>query len=307
MKPNRTRRDLSGLSAKLPQTEVLNENSADFSFCAPAKMFDKMQRENLNAVKAVAKAKKAIVAAAKLTSETYLNGNKIIFAGAGTSGRLGVLEAAECPPTFSVGYDVFDTVMAGGKGAVFKAVEGAEDDFNLGARDFKKKAKKGDILIAIAASGRTPYALGALRAARESGNGTVFVSCSDTADTSDADIFIYLPTGAEVVSGSTRLKAATATKCALNMITTMAMALSGKVYKNLMVDVKASNVKLKDRAARLIAKAAGIEKEEAVALAKKTRYNVKAAIVMAKLKVGFGKAQALLKESGGFLDKIINE
>lgn len=307
MKTNRTLRLESGLGEKLPQTEVLNKNSADFSFCTSAKMFDKMQRENLNAVKAVSKAKKAIVAAAELAAETYLNGKKIIFAGAGTSGRLGVLEAAECPPTFSVGYDVFDTLMAGGKSAVFKAVEGAEDDFNLGARDFKKKAKSGDILIAIAASGRTPYALGALRAAKERGNKTVFVSCSDTADTSNADIFVYLPTGAEVISGSTRLKAATATKCALNMITTMAMALSGKVYKNLMVDVKASNVKLKDRAARLIAKAAGIEKEEAVALAKKTRYNVKAAIVMAKLKVDFKKAQTLLKESGGFLDKIINE
>lgn len=291
----------------IPQTEELNAQTVDFSFAGPLKMFDKMQRENLNAVKAVAKAKKQITAAARLTAQAYQNKSKIIFIGAGTSGRLGVLEAAECPPTFSVDYDVFTAVIAGGKQAVFKAAEGAEDDFLQGQKDFLKKAKKGDILIAIAASGRTPYVLGALKAARENGHKTVFISCSDTADTSDADIFIYLPTGAEVVSGSTRLKAATATKCALNMITTIAMALSGKVYKNLMVDVKASNDKLRNRAVRLIAKGAETEESKAFALAKKTGYNVKAAIVMAKLGVSFKKAQALLAQEKGFLDKVINE
>lgn len=291
----------------IPQTEELNAQTVDFSFAGPLKMFDKMQRENLNAVKAVAKAKKQITAAARLTAQAYQNKSKIIFIGAGTSGRLGVLEAAECPPTFSVDYDVFTAVIAGGKQAVFKAAEGVEDDFLQGQKDFLKKAKKGDILIAIAASGRTPYVLGALKAARENGHKTVFISCSDTADTSDADIFIYLPTGAEVVSGSTRLKAATATKCALNMITTIAMALSGKVYKNLMVDVKASNDKLRNRAVRLIAKGAETEESKAFALAKKTGYNVKAAIVMAKLGVSFKKAQALLAQEKGFLDKVINE
>lgn len=291
----------------IPQTEELNAQTVDFSFAGPLKMFDKMQRENLNAVKAVAKAKKQITAAARLTAQAYQNKSKIIFIGAGTSGRLGVLEAAECPPTFSVDYDVFTAVIAGGKQAVFKAAEGAEDDFLQGQKDFLKKAKKGDILIAIAASGRTPYVLGALKAARENGHKTVFISCSDTADTSDADIFIYLPTGAEVVSGSTRLKAATATKCALNMITTIAMALSGKVYKNLMVDVKASNDKLRNRAVRLIAKGAETEESKAFALAKKTGYNIKAAIVMAKLGVSFKKAQALLAQEKGFLDKVINE
>lgn len=291
----------------LPQTEAINAAAADFSFAGPSKMFDKMQRENLNAVKAVAKAKKSITAAAELVARTYQNKKKIIFAGAGTSGRLGVLEAAECPPTFSVGYDSFTALVAGGNKAVFKAAEGAEDDFLKGQKDFLKKAKRGDLLIASAASGGTPYVLGALKAAKENAHQTVYISCSDTADCSNADIFIYLPTGAEVLSGSTRLKAATATKCALNMITTIAMALSGKVYKNLMVDVKASNAKLKARAARLIALGAGIEETKAVALAKKTGYNVKAAIVMAKLGVTFKKAQALLAEHKGFLDKIINE
>lgn len=291
----------------LPQTENINADTEDFSFCSPSEMFDKMQRENLNAVKAVSHAKAEIQAAAELVAKTYLNKNKIIFIGAGTSGRLGILEASECPPTFSVGYNIFKAIMAGGKKAVFKAVEGAEDNFEAGAQDFLKKAKPGDILIGCAASGRTPYVLGALKAAKDKGHKTVYIACSNTADRSNADIFIYLPTGAEVISGSTRLKAATATKCALNMITTMSMALCGKVYKNLMVDVKASNIKLKARAVRLIERAAGISHKEALALAGQTDYNVKKAIVMALLKVDLKTAADLLKKHKGFLGEIINE
>ena len=291
----------------LPQTEIFNKQTEDFSFARTTKMFDIMQRENLNAVKAVQKAKKAIIAAAELTAETYLKHKKIIFTGAGTSGRLGILEAAECPPTFSVNYTSFTAIIAGGKKAVFKAVEGAEDDFEQGQKDFFKKAKKGDILIAVAASGRTPYVLGALKAAKQNGNKTVFITCSNTADKTNAGIFIYLPTGAEVVSGSTRLKAATATKCALNMITTMAMSLCGKVYKNLMVDVKATNNKLKNRAIRLIAAAAQINQEQAQQLAVKSNFNVKAAVIMAKKNTDLKQALALLKRYKGFLGKVLDE
>ncbi len=291
----------------LPQTEIINADTEDFSFCSPSEMFDKMQLENLNAVKAVSHAKAEIQTVAELVAKTYLNKNKIIFIGAGTSGRLGILEAAECPPTFSVGYNIFKTLMAGGKKAVFKAVEGAEDNFEAGAQDFLKEAKPGDILIGCAASGRTPYVLGALEAAKKQGHKTVYIACSNTADTTNADIFIYLPTGAEVISGSTRLKAATATKCALNMITTISMALCGKVYKNLMVDVKASNIKLKARAVRLIERATGVSSEEALALAKQTDYNVKKAVIMAMLKVDLKTAEALLKKHKGFLCEIINE
>lgn len=291
----------------LPQTEAFNKQTQNFGFLSAGAMFGKMQKENLTAVKAVAKAKKQITAAAKLAAQTYLNKNKIIFLGAGTSGRLGILEAAECPPTFSVGYNDFTAIIAGGKKAVFKAAEGAEDNFGQGAKDFLKKAKQGDILIACAASGRTPYVLGALKAAKQNGNKTVFISCSNTADKTNADIFIYLPTGAEVISGSTRLKAATATKCALNMITTMAMALCGKVYKNLMVDVKASNIKLKNRAVRLIAAAADTDENKAKQLALKSNYNVKAAVVMAKKNIALKQALNLLKKHKGFLDKVLDE
>jgi len=291
----------------LPQTEVFNKQTQDFGFLRPADMFNKMQKENLAAVKAVSKAKKQITAAAKLAAQTYLNKNKIIFLGAGTSGRLGILEAAECPPTFSVEYNDFTAMIAGGKKAVFKAAEGAEDNFWQGAKDFLKKAKQGDILIACAASGRTPYVLGALEAAKQNANKTVFISCSNTAETENADIFIYLPTGAEVISGSTRLKAATATKCALNMITTIAMALCGKVYKNLMVDLKASNIKLKNRAVRLIAAAAQTDEKKAEKLALKSGYNVKAAVVMAKKNIGLKQALVLLKRHKGFLDKVLDE
>ena len=282
----------------LPQTEAFNKQTQNFGFLSAGAMFGKMQKENLTAVKAVAKAKKQITAAAKLAAQTYLNKNKIIFLGAGTSGRLGILEAAECPPTFSVGYNDFKAIIAGGKKAVFKAAEGAEDNFGQGAKDFLKKAKQGDILIACAASGRTPYVLGALKAAKQNGNKTVFISCSNTADKTNAGIFIYLPTGAEVISGSTRLKAATATKCALNMITTMAMALCGKGYKNLMVDVKA---------VRLIAAAADTDENKAKQLALKSNYNVKAAVVMAKKNITLKQALNLLKKHKGFLDKVLDE
>lgn len=291
----------------LPQTEAFNKHTQHFGSLSPAGMFDKMQTENLAAVKAIKKAKKQITAAAKLTAQTYLNNKKTIFLGAGTSGRLGILEAAECPPTFSVGYNDFSAIIAGGKKAVFKAAEGAEDNFGQGQKDFLKKAKQGDILIACAASGRTPYVLGALKAAKQNGNKTVFISCSNTADKTNADIFVYLPTGAEVISGSTRLKAATATKCALNMITTIAMALCGKVYKNLMVDVKASNGKLKNRAVRLIASAAGIDENKAKQLAIKSKYNVKAAAVMSKKNTDLKQALNLLKKHKGFLDKVLDE
>ena len=149
--------------------------------------------------------------------------------------------------------------------------------------------------------------MGALKAAKQNGNKTVFITCSNTADKTNADIFIYLPTGAEVVSGSTRLKAATATKCALNMITTMAMGLCGKVYKNLMVDVKATNNKLKNRAIRLIAAAAQISEKQAQEFALKSNFNVKAAVVMAKKNTDLKQALTLLKKHKGFLGKVLDE
>lgn len=291
----------------LSPTEQINKNTANLDSLPVRKMVDVMYKESIWAATCVNKAAPAIAKAVAEVEKAYKSGNKIIFTGAGTSGRLGVLEAVECPPTFSVPFTLFTPLIAGGKGAIFKAVEGAEDNRELGAKDFLKAAKKGDLLIGIAASGNTPYVQGALAAAKKAGHTTILVACNKNADTSNTDIFVYLPTGAEVVSGSTRLKAGTATKIALNMITTLAMVRCGKVYKNYMVDVKASNLKLKARATRLIKQIADIEEEQAQALAEETNYNVKAAVIMAKRGVTKKQALDLLKKHKGYLSKIIDE
>lgn len=295
------------IKQKLSPTEQINAKTAGIDTLPIKKMIELMYEESISAAACVNKAAPAIARAVKAVETAYKNDAKIIFAGAGTSGRLGVLEAVECPPTFSVPFDLFTPLIAGGKKAIFKAVEGAEDDRDLGALDFLNAAKKDDILIGIAASGNTPYVQGALAAAKGKKHTTVLVACNKNADTKNVDIFIYLPTGPEVISGSTRLKAGTATKIALNMITTLAMIRCGKVYKNYMVDVKASNLKLKARAVRLISTISEITQEEAQKLALETSYDVKAAIVMAKLKKSKAEALALLKKHKGYLSKIIDE
>jgi len=298
----KTKRNIS-----LTETERINTHSENFDKLPLNEMAEIMCAENLNAANAVYKAKKEIIKAVKFTEQTYLNGGKIIFMGAGTSGRLGVLEAAECPPTFSTPQNIFTALIAGGNKAVFKSVEGAEDNLKQGAKDFLKIANKKDLLIGIASSGTTPYVLGALAAAKKNGNKTVFISSNKTAKNADADITIYLNTGAEVISGSTRLKAGTAQKLVLNMLTTMAMARVGKVYKNYMVDLQAKNEKLKNRAIRLIALSANITTEEAKKYAQKTNYSIKEAVIMAKLKLNRKQAQNLLKKHKGFLRGALNE
>ena len=293
--------------AKATGTESINKNSANFDKLPLTKMAEIMCAENLVAVKAVEKAKKEITKAVKLIEETYLKSGKIIFIGAGTSGRLGILEAAECPPTFSTSPNTFIGLIAGGNKAVFKSVEGAEDNAKQGAKDFLKIANKKDLLIGIASSGTTPYVLGALKEAKKQGNKTVFISSNKIAKNAGADITIFLNTGAEVISGSTRLKAGTAQKLVLNMLTTMAMARVGKVYKNYMVDLQAKNEKLKTRATRLIALSANISTEEAKKYAQKTNYCVKEAVIMAKLKVSQKQAKEILKKHKGFLRRALNE
>ncbi len=294
---------------KLPftETEALNKNSQNFDKLPLNKMAEIMCTENFVAAGAVKKAQKEIVKAVKIVEETYLNGGKIIFMGAGTSGRLGVLEAAECPPTFNTTKNSFTAIIAGGNKAVFNSVEGAEDNTAQGAKDFLKIAGKKDLLIAIASSGNTPYVLGALKAAKKQGSKSVFISSNKLAKKHGAGITIYLNTGAEVISGSTRLKAGTAQKLVLNMLTTLAMARVGKIYKNYMVDLQAKNEKLKNRATRLIALAADISIDKAKKYAQKTNFNVKTATVMAKLKVNKKQAEEILKKHKGFLRGALNE
>ncbi|MBO7605206.1 MAG: N-acetylmuramic acid 6-phosphate etherase [Elusimicrobiaceae bacterium] len=295
------------MSLPLTVTETLNKNSQDFDRLPLNKMAEVMCTENFVAATAVQKVKKEIVKAVKLVEETYFSGGKIIFMGAGTSGRLGVLEAAECPPTFNTPKNLFTAIIAGGSNAVFESVEGAEDNIKQGAKDFLKIAGKKDLLVAIASSGTTPYVLSALSTAKKRGNKTVFITSNKNAKKAGATVTVCLNTGAEVISGSTRLKAGTAQKLVLNMLTTMAMARVGKIYKNYMVDLQAKNEKLKNRATRLIALAAHISLDKAKQYALKTNYSVKEAVIMAKLKVNQKQAKEILKNHKGFLRSALHE
>ncbi|ACC99076.1 Glucokinase regulatory-like protein [Elusimicrobium minutum Pei191] len=286
-------------------TELQNDKTENLDIISVSQMIEKINHEDMQAVKAVGSAKKDIEKVIKKTAKAFASGGKIIFLGAGTSGRLGVLEAAECPPTFSSDPKQIIALIAGGKDAVFFSKEGAEDDAEQGKKDILKVLSKKDIVIGIAASGRTPYVLGALKEAKKKKVPTVMITCNPNA-VKLADIMVKLPTGAEVLQGSTRMKAGSATKMALNIITTCTMVLCGKVYKNLMVDVNPSNIKLKKRARGLVQKVGQVDEQTAEILLEQAQYKVKPAIVMAQKRVGFKKAQAELKRKKGFLRKILN-
>lgn len=237
-------------------------------------------------------------AAASLTA-----GGRLIYLGAGTSGRLGVLDASECPPTFGVPHGVVVGLIAGGPGAMLKAVEGAEDDENLGIEDLKNlNLTAKDTVVGLAASGRTPYVIGALRYATTLGCATVAISCNpDSPIAREANIAISPVVGPEALTGSTRLKSGTAQKLVLNMISTGAMVKTGKVYQNLMVDVKATNVKLVDRACRIVVEATGAERTAAEQALAQTDFEVKPAILMLLAGIDAHQAQARLTRHNGFL------
>ena len=244
-----------------------------------------------------------IALAVDAISATLVNGGRLAYIGAGTSGRLGVLDASECPPTFGVPSDVVHGIIAGGEGALAKASEASEDDPSAGAADLTASGfRPGDILVGISASGRTPYVLGAVAKAREMGAVTCGVSCTLNSELSRAVDYPMEPApGPEVIAGSTRLRAGTATKMVLNMISTAVMIRLGHVYGNLMVNVAPSNVKLEDRARRIIAQAAGVSYDRASELLEAGGRSVRTAIVMAKRNVGRKEAEQLLADTGGRL------
>ncbi len=257
----------------------------------------------MRSVLCLKKAKKSLKQAVLLVAKTYLENKTTLFMGAGTSGRLGILEAAELPPTFSTLPKEFKALIAGGNKAVFKAVEGAEDSAEQGSKDFLKNIKNVGTLICIAASGNTPYIQGALKTAKQKEVPTILITSNKNALKENVDIFIFLDSGPEFISGSTRLKAASAAKFALNMITTLAMTKCNKVYKNYMVDVKATNTKLKARAVRLISLILNIPQEKAEVLAKKTNYKVKEAVLLGKGKKNY---KTLLAKHKGNLEDSLN-
>lgn len=287
-------------------TETRNPNTLDLDKLSPRQIAKKINDEDFNAARAVKAANKEIAAIMLLAAGAYAHKHKIIFIGAGTSGRLGILEAVECVPTFGTKPSQIIGLIAGGKKAVFRSQEGAEDDEKQGAKEILKAAKKDDLVIGLTASGRTPYVMGALQAARKLGARTALISCNPNAVCADAGVHAALPTGPEALCGSTRMKAGTATKMALNAITTGAMTLCGKTYGNLMIDVQPTNEKLVARAVRLICTVAQTDEKTARRLLSASGKNVKTAIVMHRKKVRAPKAKKMLQAKDGFLTKVID-
>lgn len=288
-------------------TEQPNPHTRGLDRLSALQIARKINAEDFNAARAVKKAAKPLAQAIRTAAQAFMGGHKIIFMGAGTSGRLGVLEAAECVPTFGVKPTQIIGLIAGGKNAMFRAKEGAEDDAALGAQDIRRQARAHDFVIGLTASGITPYVLGGLEAARQLGARTALITCNEQADFSHADIALFLPTGPEALCGSTRMKAGTATKMALNIISTGAMALCGKMYGNLMVDVKPTNKKLVARATRLIAQIAGVDPQTAGQYLAQSGNQVKVAIVMLKKQLDRPQAARLLKKANGFLAEALDE
>ena len=285
-------------------TEQVNEQSKNLDILSPLEAAKLMNRMDRQAADAVEQALPQIAEAVEKIAARMKAGGRLIYIGAGTSGRLGVLDASECPPTFGTDEGLVVGLIAGGDYALRHAVERAEDKPELAVEALKEigfNAK--DVLVSISASGYAPYCVGGLDYARSLGALTVGLSCNrDAIQSRHADIAIEMPTGAEILSGSTRLRAGTATKMALNMLTTLTMVQLGKVYGNLMVDMRPTNQKLQDRAIRIVQKALEIEdKAEADALLESSGRDVKTAIVMRSRGVDREKAREALEQNEGFV------
>ena len=289
-------------------TEHRNPRSADIDLASPLEIVEIINAEDRAVADAVATQKEAIAAAIGIAEDCFRRGGRLVYAGAGTSGRLGVLDASECPPTFGVDFDMVIGLIAGGYDALLRAQEGAEDSPEGGARDIDRlELGERDFLIGIAASGGTPYVRGALTRARERGARTAILACTPppAAVREVADLAIVPITGPEVVTGSTRMKAGTATKLVLNMITTGAMIRIGKTYGNLMVDLRATNAKLRDRSERIIVEVTGVDRAEAKRLLAAAGDSVKTAIVMHALHADRTGAEEALAKGGGVVRRVI--
>lgn len=293
----------------LPTTEKRNHKSANIDTLSTLGIVKLINSEDMLITPAVGKESKKIAAAVDMIVERFKNNGRLFYVGAGTSGRLGVLDASECPPTFGVSPLLVQGIIAGGKRALVKAAEGAEDRINDGINAIiKRKISAKDIVVGIAACGLTPFVHAALKEAKKRNAGTIFVTCAPEAvKNAPAEIIINPVVGPEVITGSTRMKAGTATKLVLNLLTTTAMIKMGKVYGNLMVDLKATNNKLKDRSARIVSEITGLSKSDSAELIKKANGKVKTAVVMYFRKVDSKKAIKILNTCGQSLRKAIGK
>lgn len=289
-------------------TEQRNPRTADIDLATPLEIVDLINGEDRTVAAAVASQREAIAEALALAETTLRAGGRLFYVGAGTSGRLGVLDASEIPPTFGAPPELVQGIIAGGHAALTRSQEGAEDRPDGARADLDAAGvRAGDFLIGIAASGTTPYVRAALQRARELGARTAIVACSPPpADTlAAADIAIVAVTGPEAVTGSTRMKAGTATKLILNTITTGAMIRLGKTYGNLMVDLQATNAKLVDRSERIVAEVCGIDRAAARDALHAAGGSVKLAIVMQRLGVSRDNAEGALDEAGGVIRRVL--
>lgn len=288
-------------------TELRNPNSMAIDTMSTMDILKTINSEDMTVAQKVREVLPEVEKVVDIVQDRLKRGGKLFYAGAGTSGRIGIQDAVECPPTFSTPSTVVQAVIAGGTGAFVEAVEGAEDDEALGASDLKERNLTAlDVVVGIAASGRTPYVIGALKHAQEVGAVTVSLANNKNSVISQyAQINIEVATGPEVLTGSTRMKAATAQKMILNMITTASMIKMGKVYENLMVDLKVSNQKLKERAKNIVSTITEVSAEKAKEVLEKTDYEVKPAIVMIKADVTFEEAKKYIQEVDGFVREAI--
>lgn len=287
-------------------TEQSNPAAANLDELPIAGIVDLINREDATVAAAVATQRDRIVEAIERVTAALGAGGRLIYVGAGTSGRLGVLDASECPPTFRSDPAQVQAIIAGGEAAVFRAVEGAEDDAQAGAAAIDGKGVgANDVAFGIAAGGTTPFVHGALRRAKERGAATAFLACVP-GDANEADVCIRPLTGPEVITGSTRMKAGTACKMVLNIVTTAAMVRLGKVYGNLMVDLAATNDKLRDRAIRIVGRLAGLDRTAAAELLSRADGRVKTALVMHFRRVERAQAERLLVAAAGRLREVIS-
>ncbi|HEY1953519.1 MAG TPA: N-acetylmuramic acid 6-phosphate etherase [Gemmatimonadaceae bacterium] len=292
------------------ETERRNPRTASIDLASPLEIVDLINAEDRRVPDAVATQREQIARAIELAETTFRRGGRLFYIGAGTSGRLGVLDASECPPTFGTKPEMVQGIIAGGLPALTRAQEGAEDKVQSGAAAMDEHGVGAkDFVIGIAASGTTPYVRAALERASRLGAMTGIVACSPPpADLiAKVDVTMLPIVGPEVVTGSTRMKAGTATKLVLNMITTGAMIRLGKTYGNLMVDLKATNNKLIDRSQRIVMEVTGVSRDEATDLLERAGKSVKVAIVMQKRSVSKEQAERLLVENGGVVRRVTKD
>ena len=284
-------------------TEKINKDTVNIDVSSTFDIVKMINNEDLKVAQKISEKLDDISKAVDIISDNFLKGGRLFYFGAGTSGRLGVLDASECPPTFNSDSEMVQGIIAGGDKALRFAIEGAEDSIELAQEDFNRlNIKENDTIVSISASGNANYVIEILKLAKEKQCKSIAITCNPNAKMSKyADVVICIETGAEAITGSTRMKAGTAQKMVLNMLTTASMVKIGKVYKNLMIDVKPTNIKLKDRAVRIVSEITGALQEVSFNVLNENCFNLKEAVLQIKYDIPFEKAQQILKENNGIL------